>query len=347
MKVLFITATLDTHTGWGRYSSALINEMKKQGVAPVVVTLGDLPKPKTILQFVGNCLRARDFASTCDIVHALDTWPHAVYSFIAVLGTSKHLFVTAVGTYSVAPLASFLKRQLIRLVYQRASKVFAISNYVSNLISNKIKTDKLETVYLGLSPLPLPSDKYHFDNYPIILTVGAVEYRKGQLEIVEAMPRILQKFSKALYVIASVSSDKAYRDKITKRVKELDISNHVRFVDDADMDEDLSALYNLCDIFVLVSRQFDGHVEGFGIVALEAASFGKPIIASRKSGVSEAMREGYNGELVQTGDSVSIVEAVAKVLIKHEQYSRNSLDWVRQFTWLRTASRYLDFYSRK
>jgi phosphatidylinositol alpha-1,6-mannosyltransferase len=79
--------------------------------------------------------------------------------------------------------------------------------------------------------------------------------------------------------------------------------------------ENLRALYNACDIFVLVpgEQNFGGRLdsEGFGLVFLEAAACGKPVIASDVSGCRDAVVQNETGLLVPPDDPSALAEAIA------------------------------------
>src|SRR3989344_4688756 len=352
MKVLYITDNLDAHTGWGRYSLGVIDEMRRQNIEVAVLTRTDLPKPQNILKFFKNCLRARQVAKSFEIVHALDVWPFAIYAWFAVLGTNKKLFINLVGTYSVAPLSHILKRILIRNAFARSSRIFAISNYVANLVQEKIKTDKIDTVYLGLTPLPVPSAhdlawakaKINMGN-PILLTVGTVESRKGQKDVAEAVLSLKQKYPNILYVMAGVNADQGYLQDILSFRRNHGLEKNILYLPDADTDSRLVALYQVCDIFLLVSRKVSEHLEGSGLVMLEVAFFGKPVIGSSDSGVPEAMQDGYNGYAIKSGDPTKIVEAIEKIMQNnYEKFANNSKEFASRFTWQRTISKYIKEY---
>ena len=346
MKVLYITANFDTHTGWGRYSSAVIEEARRVGIEASVLTNLELPKAKTLYQFITNCLCARKEAKNVDIVHALDTWPFGIYAYFAVFGTKKKLFVNAVGTYSVAPLDDFLKRSLIKFVYRRSQKVLAISNYVANLVCEKIQTDKLQTVYLGLTPLPEPSTsdlawarEKIGNGKPVLLTVGTVEARKGQSDVAEAVQILTKEYTDIVYIMASVNADRAYLESIAK-------NKNVKYISDADTDGKIAALYTLSDIFVLASKRLGGHLEGFGLVALEAASFGKPVVAGSDSGVVEAINPNHTGYVATSGDPNHIAHCIEKITQKSPQtFATTSLEWAKNFTWQKTFAEYHKYYA--
>lgn len=345
MKILYITANLDSHTGWGRYSLGVINEMRARGHDVAVLTQNELAKPKSIFDFIRNSHKSRIVVRDYDIVHALDVWPFAIYAWLAVLLSNKKLFINLVGTYSVAPLSHMFKRLLIGFAFRRANHIFAISHYVANLVHAKIKTNKISVVYLGLTPLPNPSDSdikwvknLIGERTPILLTVGTVEVRKGQKEVAEATRLLVNKYPEILYIMAGVNSDKAYLDSIGK-------GKNILYTSSADTDGKLAALYSLCDVFLLPSGRLGDHVEGFGLVAIEAASFGKPIIGTSDSGVAEAMQDGYNGYAVHSSNLEMLTAAIDEVLRGDRgKLSNHSLEFAARFRWEKTVDKYCKEY---
>ena len=61
-------------------------------------------------------------------------------------------------------------------------------------------------------------------------------------------------------------------------------------------------VYNLCDVVVLPILQMKDDVEGFGIVALEAAAAAKPVVATNVGGVPDAVENGKSGIVVAPGN---------------------------------------------
>jgi phosphatidylinositol alpha-1,6-mannosyltransferase len=78
--------------------------------------------------------------------------------------------------------------------------------------------------------------------------------------------------------------------------------------------EDLPALYAACDVFVMASRRIGDNVEGFGIVCLEAAAAGKPVVAGRSGGVPDAIEDGVTGLLVDPESPTDIAEKISLLL---------------------------------
>ncbi|MDO8583973.1 MAG: glycosyltransferase family 4 protein [bacterium] len=79
-------------------------------------------------------------------------------------------------------------------------------------------------------------------------------------------------------------------------------------------DEDRDAWYAAADLFVLPARDNGDDVEGFGIVYLEAALAGLPIIAGKSGGVPEAVLDGKTGLLVDPTDDEALTAALQQFI---------------------------------
>jgi phosphatidylinositol alpha-1,6-mannosyltransferase len=145
----------------------------------------------------------------------------------------------------------------------------------------------------------------------ILLTVGHVSNRKGQDIVIRALPHILQVVPNAHYLIAGIPTLQA---KLEVLASELNVAEHVHFLGKVDT-EMLPAIYNACDVFILVSRHsLDGSFEGYGIVAVEAALCSKPAVVADNSGLAEAIQHGKTGFVVPAENSQSVAQAVMKIL---------------------------------
>ncbi len=83
-------------------------------------------------------------------------------------------------------------------------------------------------------------------------------------------------------------------------------------------EDDKRAAYAAMDVFCLLSKpQRDGAVEGFGIVLLEAAAAGLPIIATRTGGMADLIRHEQTGLVVRVGDTPGLSSAIDRLLGDH------------------------------
>jgi glycosyltransferase involved in cell wall biosynthesis len=153
---------------------------------------------------------------------------------------------------------------------------------------------------------------------PIIMTTGRLESReryKGFDEVIMAMPRLLARFPTVKYLIVGDGSDRRRLESIVKRTG---ISAHVIFTGKIPESEKV-AHYNLANAYVMPSAG-----EGFGIVLIEAAACGVPVIGSRADGSREALLGGRLGRLIDPRDPEALVQAVTEVLEAPAE-GRNSL----------------------
>ena len=108
-----------------------------------------------------------------------------------------------------------------------------------------------------------------------------------------------------------------HRDDVLSDIKaaiaHLRLQDHVRLLG-AVSDEAVVTLYQMADVVVLPALSMKNDVEGFGIVLLEAATAGKPAVATRVGGIPDAVDDGKSGILVKPGDYDGLTAAMIKLL---------------------------------
>ena len=353
-RILIITQTTNTNSGWGRYSSEIIGRLRKVMLVSSLEE-GDnsssLKRKDSLGSFLRNISLARKMAQNIDIVHVLDGWPYAIYGYFAVMGTNKKLFINAVGTYSIVSRNIISPKSiLMKLAYARASKVFAISHYTENRLKKNIPWVDSTIVYLGVNLLPRLTSRDGKSvedkiggRSPVILTVGALKKRKGQIHTLQAIFELKKDYPNILYAMVGDGGDEYYRKGITSFAEENGLIKNVLMAGLV-TDEELSAWYEKSDVFALNSINHGGHFEGWGMVLLEAASFGKPVVGSRDCGIEDALRDGFNGFLTNQSNHKDIALKIKKSLNNKRKLGSNSIEFVRSFSWDKTIGTYLAFY---
>jgi phosphatidylinositol alpha-1,6-mannosyltransferase len=79
-------------------------------------------------------------------------------------------------------------------------------------------------------------------------------------------------------------------------------------------DDSLANAYIAADVLIFPVLDITGDMEGFGMVAIEAAAHGTPTVAFSVGGVPDAIAEGVSGNLIQPGNYSEFAETVAKHL---------------------------------
>ena len=172
----------------------------------------------------------------------------------------------------------------------------------------------------------------------ILLSVGRLIPRKGlPTYIEEAFAKLAGENTDIVLLVAGTEPSSALNkpagsvlEKINNAVAEFDLAEQVQLLGHVSEDE-IATLYSAADAFVFPLVDTPGDVEGFGMVAIEAASYGSPTVAFNCGGVSDAVIDGENGVLVPPGDYTSFNDATLQLL---EQGSRDrARQFAAQFSW--------------
>jgi glycosyltransferase involved in cell wall biosynthesis len=256
----------------------------------------------------------------------------------------KRLVLTFHGseilTFAGSPLRRWLAGQLIR----RATRVSTLSNYTQELLLRHFPeaNDKI-----FLTPGALRSDFAVIAPKParakhkvVVLTVGRLHPRKGQLLTLEALQMLPAELRARLeyWVVGAQHKGKYEQTLRATAAKQPDLA--VRFFGNLP-DEELSQVYDGADIFAMTSVNLDRSVEGFGLVYLEAAAHGLPVVAHDVGGVAEAVLDGKTGLLVPPHRPVQLAAAFEKLI--HDPHLRRKLgtagrEWALRNCWRQSAT---------
>lgn len=138
-----------------------------------------------------------------------------------------------------------------------------------------------------------------------LLYVGRLEYEKGIQDAIAALPRIRRSHPGTTLHIAGEGTQFAWLAGLTRTHR---VARAVSFLGNLDHTELLGWLHG-ADAIVLPSRY-----EPFGIIALEAAAAGTPLVASTAGGLGEAIVDGVTGLSFEPGDVGGLAAAVRRVL---------------------------------
>jgi glycosyltransferase involved in cell wall biosynthesis len=176
-------------------------------------------------------------------------------------------------------------------------------------------------------PQPQPSalaQRYGLQSDKVIFTFGRLDSReryKGFDEVIEALPRLIERFPTLKYLVAGDGPD---RPRLEAKARTLGVADRVVFAGRVAESEKV-AHYNLADAYVMPSSG-----EGFGIVLIEAAACGIPVIGSRIDGSREALLDGDLGVLVDPKKPDELVDAVTSVLKNGSHRTRS--DAIERFS---------------
>jgi len=172
----------------------------------------------------------------------------------------------------------------------------------------------------------------------VLLSVGRLMPRKGIAEFVEHcfVDLCAEDQSWRLLIAGSEPTQALNKPgesvlaRIEASIAEHGLQDRVQLLGHAG-DDDLRTLYSAADVFVFPLVETRGDVEGFGMVAIEAAIQGTPTVAFDCGGVSDAVSAGVSGTLVAAGDYSAFSAAVRRVA--QQDLQQSSQEFARQFSW--------------
>jgi len=219
------------------------------------------------------------------------------------------------------------KRCLAEKILRKAKKIICFNSYVRKLLlESGLEAGDLAAKSAVVSPGIETEDsqrgvaadllaglrgRHGLVGRPLLFSVGRLVKRKGFDRVIEAMPQIAERIPRIVYAIAGAGPDEdCLKEKIS--VLPVEIQARVRLVGKVS-DEEKWAWLELCDVFIMPSRNIGGDYDGFGVVYLEANIKGKPVIAGESGGVGDAVEDGVNGLLANPEEVADIAEKVVRL----------------------------------
>ena len=374
MRVCYLTLGLSIRNGWGRYSLQVVEGMLRRSVEPVVLapTTSDVNEWPSIeyhlillplfsgdrltsLRMLKDWPQVRQCVASCDLIHCL-VEPYAPLAALSSWG--KPYIISGVGTHAILPLKHPIKGILFRLVYKNAARVVCISEFTRRQILERVSLDNTVVIPLGVASdffqrAPTYVDVDETRDVPLVLSVGALKPRKGYDVSIRAIAEARRAIPNLRYVVIGDQDASGYVSYLRTLITELGLDDVVGLLGQVSETE-LRDWYHRCDLFLLTPVQLEGAFEGFGLVYLEAAACGKPVVGSRSGGVPDAVVDELTGLLVPGRDVKATADAIVRLLSDPDlsrRLGQASQKRAREFSWEAHAQRlervYQDVLARK
>lgn len=181
-------------------------------------------------------------------------------------------------------------------------------------------------------------------NSPVLLFVGRVQPLKGLSVAIGALAEVRRRHPDAVLVAVGGPSGVEGANELAAckaLADRLGVGNAIRWVA-PQAHHLLSTYYRSADVVVVPSRS-----ESFGLVALEAAACGIPVVAAAVGGLTTIVENGVTGTLIDGRDPVDYAKAIQAIVsdpVAAAAMGARAAVEARRYTWSMTAARLRRLY---
>jgi N-acetyl-alpha-D-glucosaminyl L-malate synthase BshA len=291
-----------------------------------------------------------------DILHAHYAIPHATSAFLAreILKSETHnsmciRFVTTLHGTDITLTGlepSFLPT--MKFSIEKADGVTAVSRFLADKTNVQYKIEKhIEVIpnFVDIDKFKRQDDEkakcfrnnFAPNNEKILIHISNFRALKRVQDVIKIFDEVKKKIDSKLILVG----DGPDRSDCERLVRELELTDHVRFMGKQDA---LVELLSISDIFIMPSQS-----ESFGLSALEAMSCGLPVISSSVGGLPELNLHRETGYIAEIGDVERMAKYATDLLSDPKRYellSRNARKRAEEFSEDKIVPMYEAFYDK-
>lgn len=296
----------------------------------------------------GQLARAVAAGNHFDVIHAHD-WLSILAGVEAKKVSGKPLFVHIHATGFDQGGGQHCDSRVYAIEkygMEQADVIVAVSGYTKEMIVRQygINPGKIEVVHNGIDWKPVRVRAEHTPRLPfekhgrkMVLFVGRLTIQKGADHFLKAAARVIQYEPTTMFVIAGAGD---MEHQLIREAASLGLTNNILFVG-FQRGEDLNDLYKDADLFVLPSVS-----EPFGLTALEAVSYGAPVLLSKQSGVKEVVANALLVDFWDIDEMANKIVSALRFSPLRTELAKNSKKQLPKISWQKAAQLLKSLYER-
>ena len=276
-----------------------------------------------------------------------------------ILRLLRHLKTPLVTTlHTVLREPDVDQLMVMQEIAARSDRLVVMSEHSARFLRNvfAVPPDKVDLIPHGIPDMPLVDAASHKDSLTkgktVLLTFGLLSPNKGFESVIRALPRILSRHEKVVYVIAGATHPHVkrlegdrYRIELQALAESLGIEEHVVFINRFVSPQEMASLVGSADIYITPYRYEAQAVSG---TLAYAMGKGKAIISTPYWYATEVLADG-RGVLIPFDDSVAIADHVTKLLDNEsalQAMRKRAYLYARHMIWNQVAQSYMQSFVR-
>lgn len=289
-----------------------------------------------ILMYLNRIFQIFKHSYRNEIIIASGKFPLWIVALTSLFFKKKKYFAVVHG--SEVNFKKRILRKSIDISLKKFDHIIAVSNFTKSLISY-LKLTNITVIPNGFA-LPKISTiaNEKIKGKPSLITVGSISERKGQKNVINALPTLIKSYPEIHYHMVG----KLYKkDEFFNLAKKLNVDKYITFHGAVSEEVKIKLLQN-SDIFTMLSQNTaSGDVEGFGIAILEANSLGIPAIGAKNCGIEDAILDYESGILIQNNNHSEFKKSIKNILDNYDIYFHESKVWASNFLWKNIIKKYI------
>jgi glycosyltransferase involved in cell wall biosynthesis len=279
-------------------------------------------------------------------------WGSHVLSFIETL---KKPLVTTLHT--VQPDLEPEGQRIMKEILSQSNAIVVMAKAARGILAQLgVRFEKIKVIPHGCLNIPFVSSDYvkpaiGLKDRIILCTFGLISRGKGIEYVVQALPQIVAKHPKVVYLIIGEThpvvkrnEGEEYRRMLFEKVKELGLRNHVAFQNRFLSRMELIRYLQATDIYL---TPYLGANQTSSGTLINALATGRAVVSTPYLQAKEVLSDG-RGVLCDFKNSASIADAV-KTLLSNKSLKKETetkaYEHSRSFIWSRVAKKYADLFN--
>ncbi len=372
MKIAYIGTYPPRQCGIGTFTRNLLesmvnnNKTMKNSIEGFVVALNDHEQTYDYSSKVALTIRQehqRDYiqaakfinisgADLCILEHEFGIFggQNGVYILPLLHRLEIPLLVTF---HTVVKAPSYNEKAIIKSICKMANKIIVMSNKAIQLLISiyKIPQEKIILIEHGVPDIQFSQKQskkeFNLENKKVLMTFGFVSRNKGIETVINALPKVVEKYPETLYIILGKThpnvlrhSGEEYRNHLRLLTKSLNLENHVYFLNEFISQKELFKYLSASDIYItpyLNEAQITSGTLSYAI------GVGSAVISTPYWHAQELLAEG-RGRLFNFNDSEELSNILQELLDKPDvlkNIRKKAYDYGRKITWPKIGKEYI------
>ena len=372
MKIAYIATYPPRECGIGTFTNNLFKSMleenkgKKDGNEGYIVALNDndltykYPEEVKITirqDYQEDYLEAVKYinlsgADLCILEHEFGIF--GGQSGVYILPLLHRLEIPIIVTlHTILKTPSYIEKAILKEICKMASKIVVMSHKAVEFLTSiyDVPKAKIALIEHGVPDIHFSPEKskkeFKLENKKVLLTFGFIGRSKGIETVIKALPEVVKKYPELTYIVLGKThpnvlrhSGEEYRISLLRLVKNLQLENHVIFLNEFIDEQDLFKYLYACDIYItpyLNEAQITSGTLSYA-VGVGAAVLSTPYWHAAELLANE------RGRLFNFNDSDDLAKTLTELLDNPEELKKlkiNAGEYGQKITWPKTGEKYV------